>query len=157
VSPETGDLPNERHTFPWRVLDRILHPIARRRRTAAHRRVLHRQRHTGLVTGMPRDRFELTAHNRKVLGLDRGPPGLGAPGEPAAEDEDTLLEAAHADDAVTDAGDARAVIEAAPDWEAVFGDPAAAPVPAMDELDQLGDAPNPGLNDLGEGDGPSQP
>jgi hypothetical protein len=65
----------------WRVLDRILHPIARRRRTAAHGRVLYRHRHTGLVTGVPSERFELTAHNRRLLGLDGGPPRVSAPDE----------------------------------------------------------------------------
>jgi hypothetical protein len=73
------ELPNERHSFGWRVLDRILHPIARRRRTAAHRRVMHRQREIGLATGLPTGRFEMTDHNRKVLGLDRGPPSVPPP------------------------------------------------------------------------------
>jgi len=72
------------------VLDRILHPVARRRRTAAHRRVLHRQRHTGLVTGVPRGRFELTDYNRRVLGLHRGPPGPRRD-EAGAADPDRFL------------------------------------------------------------------
>jgi hypothetical protein len=92
VIGEAGDLPNPRQSFPWRVLDRILHPIARRRRTAAHRRVLHRQRHTGLVTGVPSDRFQLTDHNRKMLGLDRGPPGPQLKGESGSRDPGPLVE-----------------------------------------------------------------
>ena len=80
--------PQRRQRLVARAVDRMLHPLARRRRTAAHRRVLHRQGSMGLVTGISSDRFEMDVRNRRLLGLDPGPPVPRHDDEPAAEAPD---------------------------------------------------------------------
>jgi hypothetical protein len=132
ASAATNGVPKKPRRSIRRFVARIVHPFARRRRTAAHRRVLHRRRHTGLVTGIPTERFELTEFNRRVLGLDPGPPVAPLPG------------AANSYHAVEHEG---TDVEVGPSTE---------PMSAVGQPDAIGDAISLALGDLNDREVPEE-
>jgi hypothetical protein len=154
--------PKHRRGPLGRLAERFVHPMARKRRTAAHVRVLHRQSYSGLVTEISTERFEMDEHTRRVLGLDPGPPRTPVRDDAGAGGTDTLSPAVPpGDEEPNRAAEAVGGVEhAAPESVAAAAppdDPATQPLSVVDALDPLAEAISRALTDLGAGDDARQP
>jgi hypothetical protein len=106
----------------------------------------------GLVTGISSDRFEMDVRNRRLLGLDPGPPVPRHDDEPAAEAPDEpsaeapqLVEARPTDDG--DVVHATEPVAVGVRPEPSGADPETQPMSAVDPFDALGEAINLALTD----------
>jgi hypothetical protein len=102
---------------------------------------------------MPIDRFELTHANRKVLGLDRGPPGPSPPQRQGEEHPDGPVEVGqHIEGVATDAAADLEAIEVEGGMEPAVVESANEPPSGMEQFDERGDAVSLGRNDREDGD-----